>query len=81
MSGGSYLYAYRRVEEFAEALERNERLDGCPLSEPNDLVRLAFAGHLRKVAEAMRAIEWVDSSDCSPPHDRDAICAVLGPHP
>lgn len=78
MSGGSYNYAYRYVEEFADALERNERIDGGELSEPNGLDRLAFAAHLRKVAAAMKAIEWVDSYDCSPPHDTLAIHAVTG---
>lgn len=78
MSGGSYNYAYRWVEDFAEALENNERLDGFDMYQPNDLARLAFAAHLRKVAAAMQAIEWVDSCDCSPPHDIEAIAAVIG---
>ena len=78
MSGGSYLYAYRHVEEFAEALENNERLDGHPLYQPNGLDRLGFAAHLKKVAAAMKAIEWVDSCDCSSPHDTEAIAAVTG---
>lgn len=77
MSGGSYLYTYRHIEEFADALESNVRLDGNDLSEPNCLKRLEFAAHLRLVAEAMKAIEWVDSFDCSPPYDTEAIDKVL----
>ena len=51
MSGGSYNYAYRQIEELAGAV-----LGTTPL-------RRAFAAHLRLVAEAAQAIEWVDSCD------------------
>jgi hypothetical protein len=78
MSGGSYEYAYEKVERFAEALERGERFDGVTTDAPNCLVRLGFAAHLRKVAAAMKAIEWEDSYDCSPPHAINAIHAVTG---
>lgn len=80
MSGGSYDYAYRRVEEFADALENGVTGDGMsrPTGFANSLDRLGFAAHLRKVANAMKAIEWVDSGDCSPPHDTHAIHAVTG---
>lgn len=77
MSGGSYLYAYRTVEDFAEAIEANRTLDGRDLLELNSKDRVGFARHLRRVAAAMQAIEWVDSSDCSPPHDTEAIKAAL----
>lgn len=78
MSGGSYEYAYERVERFAEALEQGVNFDGEPTSEATCLVRLGFAAHLRKVAVAMKAIEWEDSYDCSPPHAINAISAVTG---
>jgi hypothetical protein len=79
MSGGSYAYAYDVVERFAEALERGETfMDGCPTGEGSNLARLGFAAHLRKVAAAMKAIEWEDSYDCSPPHALNAIHAVTG---
>jgi hypothetical protein len=78
MSGGSYDYTYEKVERFAEALERGERFDGVTTDAPNCLARLGFAAHLRKVAEAMKAIEWEDSYDCSPPHAINAIHAVTG---
>jgi hypothetical protein len=80
MSGGSYEYAYEKVDRFAEALERGERFDGVTTDAPNCLVRLGFAAHLRKVAAAMKAIEWEDSYDCSPPHAINAIHAVTGDH-
>lgn len=78
MSGGSYGYAYDVVERFAEALERGETIEGVKTGEADCLVRLGFAAHLRKVAAAMKAIEWEDSNDCSPPHAVNAIHAVTG---
>ena len=79
MSGGSYDYAYSTVERFAEALEEGKTFGGYATCEGNTcIVRLCFAAHLRKVAEAMKAIEWEDSADCSPPHAINAIRAVTG---
>jgi hypothetical protein len=82
MSGGSYDYAYRHVEAFADALEDGVTCPDCGPTRPtgceNNLDRLGFAAHLRKVAAAMKAIEWVDSGDCSHPHDTNAIHAVTG---
>jgi len=55
MSGGEYNYAYRRVEEFAnQMLVRHSEIRH---------LRIGFHKHLQLVAEAMRAIEWVDSGD------------------
>ena len=68
MSGGSYNYAYSKVQDMAE----DPRVaKGSPL-------RRAFSRHLLLVAEAMRAVEWMDSCDTS--SDEDEIRAVLGPH-
>jgi len=53
-------------------------LEGIDTGEANCLARLGFAAHLRKVAAAMKAIEWEDSADCSPPHAINAIHAVTG---
>ncbi len=47
MSGGSYGYAYRRVEEFAEALEAGVMFDGRPADGAGCIARLGFAAHLR----------------------------------
>lgn len=61
MSGGSYNYAYRHVEEFAESLNANT---------PE---RKAFVSLLFNVAEAMHDIEWVDSGDYGKGDDTKAI--------
>ena len=78
MSGGCYDYTYTCVERFAEALERGVDCSGRKTGAENNHDRIGFAAHLRKVAAAMKAIEWVDSGDCSPPHDTNAIHAVTG---
>lgn len=82
MSGGSYNYAFRIVEQFADALEAGTTFpdftDGRPTGCKNNHDRIGFAAHLRKVAAAMKAIEWVDSGDCSHPDDTEAIHAVTG---
>ena len=78
MSGGSYDYAYEKVDCFAEALETDTYLDGGKRYEPNGHDRIGFAAHLRKVAAAMKAIEWVDSGDISHPEDIEAIRVVTG---
>jgi hypothetical protein len=53
MSGGSYDYAYRHVDEMADELSQRRH---TPL-------RRAFAAHMKLVAKAMHAIEWEDSGD------------------
>ncbi len=78
MSGGSYEYAFHVVERFADALESGEDFNQRPTEDANSHVRLGFAVHLRKVAAAMKAVEWEDSYDCSPPHAADAIWKVTG---
>lgn len=79
MSGGSYHYAYGHVEEFIRELEERIQEEATGVaSDINTCLREKFAQHLRLVASAMMAIEWVDSGDCSPPHDEDAIQQVLG---
>ena len=74
MSGGYYGYAYTPVNDMADRLEQN-LLDET--LEPNDPrrhpTRALFAKHLRRVADRMRIVEWVDSGDMSPPWDIDAI--------
>ena len=67
MSGGSYNYAYDKVLEMADSLERYSK----------DPLRLAFAKHLQKVATAMHDIEWVDSGDYGERDEEEAIKAVL----
>lgn len=82
MSGGSYAYTYEKVERFADALDAGKCLpdhtDASPTRCENHALRKQFAAHLRKVAAAMKAIEWVDSGDSSHPHDTAAIWDVIG---
>jgi len=59
MSGGSYDYAYLKVERVAEEIDLDGGFGCCA----TPLVRQAFKNHLRKVAAALKAIEWNDSGD------------------
>jgi hypothetical protein len=69
MSGGSYDYAFYRVDDMADAME----------SRPMTPIRKAFITHLRKVAGAMKAVEWADSSDTSQESADEAMRALLHP--
>jgi hypothetical protein len=66
MSGGSYNYAYYRIEELAAEIRATTPL------------RKAFKAHLLKVAKACHDIEWVDSCDYGPSDEDKAIRACLG---
>ena len=66
MSGGSYNYAYCRIEDLADSI--SERV-----MTPE---RKAFVSLLRKVAIAARDIEWRDSGDGS--DEELSITAALG---
>jgi hypothetical protein len=52
MSGGSYNYAFGKIEDLADEIR------------PTTPLRKAFKTHLRKVAKACHDIEWVDSDSC-----------------
>lgn len=67
MSGGSYDYAYRHVDEMADTIDHKTKSS----------LRRAFAAHLRKVALAMHHIEWVDSGDYGNGQDEGAMRACL----
>lgn len=69
MSGGSYNYAYRHVEDMALTLSRKK-----------SPIHNAFGKHLLLVAKAMHDIEWVDSGDYGEDRDVEAIRNVLGAH-
>jgi hypothetical protein len=71
MSGGSYDYAYAKLDEFASSLSLTGSCDAAPPA-----LRAAFREHCRKVAEAMRACEWNDSCD-GDSRERELIEAVL----
>lgn len=63
MSGGSMDYLYSRVRYAEFTTETPERK--------------AFAEHLQLVADALRAIEWVDSGDWGPGDENEPIRACL----
>jgi hypothetical protein len=79
MSGGSYDYAFGRLNDFLYALEANMKdRDGRePLTEAQVQARTKFVEHLKLVSEAMRDIEWVDSGDYAPGDELGAIEAVF----
>lgn len=68
MSGGSWDYVYRGVEDIVERLLAEE-----------DPLRRALGEYLRHVPAALHDIEWVDSCDYGADGDRAAIERVVGP--
>lgn len=71
MSGGSYDYAFCKVEDMASSMCKAENCSS---------LRKAFAKHLRLVATAMKTIEWVDSGDCSEPVAEKEMRKVISSH-
>lgn len=61
MSGGSYDYAFVKIDDLAG--EVSARARSSPTSER--ALRMAFADLLGKVATAAKALEWCDSNDTS----------------
>ena len=62
ISGGHYNYAYHHIEQFASDIEDNGNAD-----------RIKFRRILELVAEAARAVEWVDSGDFGPEEEKEAL--------
>ena len=75
MSGGSYDYAFGRIETLADEVEHRTKAHPTAMGP----LRLAFVAHLRLVAAAMHAIEWVDSCDWGPGDEEESIRKALGP--
>lgn len=69
MSGGSLDYLYVKIQNAADLLNKDRKTH-----------RRAFASHLNLIAEALRRIEWVDSSDCSPGDEKESILACINPN-
>jgi hypothetical protein len=67
MSGGSFNYAYRHLDEMIEFMQHSEIAE-----------RRAFGLHLVKVQTAMRTIEWVDSGDNNKGDEIAPIREALG---
>lgn len=70
MSGGSYDYAYSKLDDLAGRIKSRAR---------GNALRLAFAHKLSKMAEAAKAIEWHDSGDWGEEDELEALRAVLEP--
>jgi hypothetical protein len=66
MSGGSWDYVYMKVEEVSISLRSSK-----------DPRRRALGLKVHLIAEAMHAIEWVDSGDESPGDEYEAIDKVI----
>lgn len=67
MSGGSYDYAYHKIEDLASEIK----------SRAQTPERKAFAAHLEKIAKAAHDIEWVDSGDYGPGDEKKSIRECL----
>lgn len=67
MSGGSYDYAYYKIQEFAESIRDQE-------TNPK---RAAFSKLLLLCSQAAQAIEWVDSCDFGPSDEIGPIDKVF----
>lgn len=67
MSGGSLDYAYSKVEIIAFDVRLNATTS----------LHRTFARHLVRVAEALKAMEWMLSGDASPGAELDAIRKVI----
>lgn len=79
MSGGSWDYAFGKVNDIVDALRNNSTTDGRPLElNPHQKEqRHKLADLMEKVSAALHAIEWVDSYDSSYPVDTKAIEEVF----
>lgn len=65
MSGGHYDYIYSRIEDIK--IENTEK----------DPRRASFQKLLNLISKAMHDIEWVDSGDCAPGDEYEAIDKVF----
>jgi len=73
MSEGSLEYVFYKVEEAAENIGGTGYTDGY------NPLHCAFSEHLKKVAIALKAVEWYYSGDWGPEPAEKAIKDVLGP--
>lgn len=70
MSGGSYDYAYMRIDDLAADVDERNR-------EVKSDLRAKFARLLRLCAVAAKDIEWADSGDTARGSEDAAISAAL----
>lgn len=86
MSGGSFNYAYSRVQDFADELEYKidhagevrSSYGGWTDTEPDygeetHAMLRKIVEQARKFAEVMRAVEWMYSGDSGPEYVRAAL--------
>lgn len=77
MSGGSWDYFFQRVRDVADALEFDktpyEDYSYLQLSVKQKKARHKLGKVLRELIAPLKAIEWVDSGDCSEPHGIEEI--------
>lgn len=71
MSGGSWNYLYQTMEDAADRLQNTSTEQECCED------RRVLGVLLRKVANAMHAIEWVDSCDYSSGDEVEPIKACF----
>lgn len=68
MSGGSWEYAFLKIEDIADNLEASDCIH-----------RRALGAYLRPAVNALHDIEWVDSFDLKKGEEIAAIKKCLGP--
>ena len=81
MSGGSFNYAYKKVEDFAyllsEKISSNKTKDrwGCAYDFRDEVIAkmVEIEGQARKTAKLMREVEWLYSGD----HGSDSFLALV----
>ena len=61
MSGGSWNYAYSKIQQIAEEIEYEDNFYYT-----NHPLRSRLTKHLKELSELMRLIEWCDSGDKGP---------------
>ena len=66
MSGGSWDYAYCQIDDVADRLIKEK-----------DPFRVALGKQMQLQAIALKAIEWVDSGDCTYPYEIEPIKKAL----
>ena len=72
MSGGSYDYAYSKLDALADEIRVQANRSDCAAK------RVEFSDLLRLCAKAAKAIEWVDSCDTMPGDEIPELNAALG---
>lgn len=80
MSGGSWDYVFGKFEDIAQCLLDDRCWDSdkkLELDERQKEARHRLGVKIQAIGKALHAIEWVDSYDCSTPHDVNAIEEAL----